>query len=71
MPIKILHLIDSGGLYGAEIMLLNLVDYRMTVSAIEEHSSYFTDNSVIQEALNILVSRIKQPETYITTVQRM
>lgn len=26
MPIKVLHLIDSGGLYGAEMMLLNLVE---------------------------------------------
>jgi glycosyltransferase involved in cell wall biosynthesis len=29
MPIKVLHLIDSGGLYGAEIMLLNLVEEQM------------------------------------------
>jgi len=28
-PIKILHLIDSGGLYGAEVMLLNLVEQQI------------------------------------------
>jgi glycosyltransferase involved in cell wall biosynthesis len=29
VPIKVLHLIDSGGLYGAEMMLLNLVEEQL------------------------------------------
>jgi len=28
---KILHIIDSGGLYGAEVMLLNLAEEQMKI----------------------------------------
>lgn len=31
MTIKVLHLIDSGGLYGAEMMLLNLVEEQLRI----------------------------------------
>lgn len=33
-PIKILHLIDSGGIYGAEVMLLNLIEQQLKRSIV-------------------------------------
>lgn len=39
----------------------------MTISTLQQPSSNDADNAIIQEALTILQSRLKQPDTYITS----